>query len=77
MVGPSIAHTALTLWGLFVAGVLAFIVGYRLHADALDVASRCHGHHRELQDKEGSRRPVARRGWWLRHARSSCAPAGC
>ena len=37
MFGRSIADTALTLWGLFVAGVLAFIVGFRLHADALDV----------------------------------------
>jgi ABC transporter DrrB family efflux protein len=37
MFGRSIADAALTLWGLFVAGVLAFIVGYRLHADALDV----------------------------------------
>src|SRR5206468_11572964 len=27
----------LTLWGLFVTGVLAFIVGFRLHADALHV----------------------------------------
>jgi ABC transporter DrrB family efflux protein len=38
MFGRSIADTALTLWGLFVAGVLAFVVGFRLHADALDVA---------------------------------------
>jgi ABC transporter DrrB family efflux protein len=37
MFGRSIADTALTMWGLFVAGVLAFIVGFRLHADALDV----------------------------------------
>jgi ABC transporter DrrB family efflux protein len=37
MFGRSIADTALMLWGLFVAGVLAFIVGFRLHADALDV----------------------------------------
>src|SRR5262245_60447237 len=37
MFGRSIADTALTLWGLFVAGVLAFIVGYGVHADALDV----------------------------------------
>ena len=35
--GRSIADTALTLWGIFVAGVLAFIVGFRLHADSLDV----------------------------------------
>jgi ABC transporter DrrB family efflux protein len=34
--GRSIADTALTLWGVFVAGVLAFIVGFRPHADALD-----------------------------------------
>ena len=38
MFGRSIADTALTLWGLFVAGVLAFIVGFRLHADAPEVA---------------------------------------
>jgi len=37
MFGRSIADTALIMWGLFVAGVLAFIVGFRLHADALDV----------------------------------------
>jgi ABC transporter DrrB family efflux protein len=37
MFGRSLADTALTLWGLFVAGVLAFIVGFRLHSDALDV----------------------------------------
>jgi ABC-2 type transport system permease protein len=37
MFGRSIADTALTLWGLFVAGVLAFIVGFRLHADAINV----------------------------------------
>jgi ABC transporter DrrB family efflux protein len=37
MFGRSIADTALTMWGLFVAGVLAFIVGFRLHSDALDV----------------------------------------
>jgi ABC transporter DrrB family efflux protein len=37
MFGRSIADTALTLWGLFVAGALAFIVGFRFHADALDV----------------------------------------
>jgi len=36
MFGRSIADTALMLWGLFVAGVLAFIVGFRLHTDALD-----------------------------------------
>jgi ABC-2 type transport system permease protein/oleandomycin transport system permease protein len=37
MFGRSIADTSLILWGLFVAGVLAFIVGFRLQADALDV----------------------------------------
>src|SRR5262249_10325137 len=37
MFGRSIADTALTLWGLLVAGVLAFIVGFRLNADAADV----------------------------------------
>jgi ABC-2 type transport system permease protein len=37
MFGRSIADTALTLWGLLITGVLAFIVGFRLHSDALDV----------------------------------------
>ncbi len=37
MFGRSIADTALTLWGLFITGILAFIVGFRLHADAVDV----------------------------------------
>ncbi len=37
MVGRSLADTALTMWGLFVTAVLAFIVGYRLEADVLDV----------------------------------------
>ena len=37
MFGRSFADTALTLWGLFVTGILAFIVGFRLHADAVDV----------------------------------------
>jgi ABC-2 type transport system permease protein len=37
MFGRSIADTALTLWGLFVSTILAFIVGFRLNADALDV----------------------------------------
>jgi ABC-2 type transport system permease protein len=37
MFGRSLADTALTMWGLFVAGVLAFIVGFRFHADALEV----------------------------------------
>jgi ABC transporter DrrB family efflux protein len=36
MFGRSIADTALTLWGLFVAGVLAFIVGYRFDADVVE-----------------------------------------
>lgn len=35
--GRSIADTALTLWGMLVAGVLAFIVGFRFDAGALDV----------------------------------------
>jgi ABC-2 type transport system permease protein len=38
MFGRSIADSALTLWGLFVAGVLAFIIGYRLDAAVADVA---------------------------------------
>jgi ABC transporter DrrB family efflux protein len=37
MFGRSLADTALTLWGLSVTAVLAFIVGFRLHADAVDV----------------------------------------
>ena len=37
MFGRSIADTGLTMWGLFVAGVLAFIVGFRFDADALEV----------------------------------------
>jgi ABC-2 type transport system permease protein len=37
MFGRSLADTALTLWGLFVTTVLAFIVGFRLHSDAIDV----------------------------------------
>jgi len=37
MFGRALADTALTMWGLFVAGVLAFIVGFRLNADALEV----------------------------------------
>src|SRR6516165_10004963 len=37
MFGRSFADTALTMWGLFVTAVLAFIVGYRLDADVLDV----------------------------------------
>jgi ABC-2 type transport system permease protein len=38
MLGRSLADAALTLWGLFVAGVLAFIVGFRLHAEVAEVA---------------------------------------
>jgi ABC-2 type transport system permease protein len=38
MFGRSFADTALTLWGLFVAGVLAFIVGFRLNAGFAEVA---------------------------------------
>jgi ABC-2 type transport system permease protein len=38
IVGRSLADTALTLWGIFVAGVLAFIVGFRLEASAAEVA---------------------------------------
>jgi ABC-2 type transport system permease protein len=37
MFGRSFADTALTMWGLLVTTVLAFIVGFRLHADAGDV----------------------------------------
>jgi ABC-2 type transport system permease protein len=37
MFGRSLADTALIMWGLFVAGVLAFIVGFRFHADAPEV----------------------------------------
>jgi ABC-2 type transport system permease protein len=38
MFGRSIADAALTLWGILVAGVLAFMVGFRLHADVGEVA---------------------------------------
>src|SRR3954447_17783594 len=38
MFGRSLADTALTLWGIFVATVLAFIVGFRLHAGFAEVA---------------------------------------
>lgn len=38
MFGRSLADTALTLWGIFVAGVLAFIVGFRLDASVAEVA---------------------------------------
>jgi ABC-2 type transport system permease protein len=37
MFGRSIADTALTMWGLFVTTVLAFIVGFRLNADVAEV----------------------------------------
>ena len=38
MLGRSLADATLTLWGLFIAGVVAFIVGFRLHADVAEVA---------------------------------------
>jgi ABC-2 type transport system permease protein len=38
MFGRSLADTALTAWGLVVAGVLAFIVGFRLNAGVAEVA---------------------------------------
>lgn len=38
MVGRSIADAALTLWGILVAGILAFVVGFRLDADVGEVA---------------------------------------
>jgi ABC transporter DrrB family efflux protein len=38
MLGRSLADTALTLWGIFIAGVLGFIVGFRLHANVAEVA---------------------------------------
>jgi ABC-2 type transport system permease protein len=38
MFGRSLADTALTLWGLLVTTVLAFIVGFRLNADVAEVA---------------------------------------
>ena len=37
MFGRSIADTVLTLWGVLVAGVLGFIVGFRLNANAVEV----------------------------------------
>ena len=37
MLGRSLADAALTMWGLLVATVLAFIVGFRLNADAAEV----------------------------------------
>jgi ABC transporter DrrB family efflux protein len=39
MLGRSLADAVLTLWGLFIAGVLAFIVGFRLHAEIAEVAA--------------------------------------
>jgi len=38
MFGRSIADTALTIWGLLVTTVLAFIVGFRLNAGVAEVA---------------------------------------
>jgi ABC-2 type transport system permease protein len=38
MLGRSLADAALTLWGLLVAGVLGFAVGFRLHAGGAEVA---------------------------------------
>jgi len=38
MFGRSLADTALTLWGIFVATVLGFIVGFRLDASVAEVA---------------------------------------
>ena len=37
MLGRSLADAALTLWGLLISGVLAFIVGFRLHAGVAEV----------------------------------------
>ncbi|HEV2310763.1 MAG TPA: ABC transporter permease, partial [Acidimicrobiia bacterium] len=37
MFGRSLADSALTIWGLSIGTVLAFIVGYQLHASVLDV----------------------------------------
>ena len=37
IVGRSLADTALTLWGIFVATVLGFIVGFRLNANVAEV----------------------------------------
>jgi ABC-2 type transport system permease protein len=37
MVGRSLADTALTLWGIFVAAVLAYIVGFRIQAGAAEI----------------------------------------
>ena len=38
MIGRSLADTTLTLWGLLVAGVLAFLVGFRLDAGIAEAA---------------------------------------
>jgi len=38
MLGRSLADAALTLWGLLIAGVLGFAVGFRLHADGAEIA---------------------------------------
>ena len=38
IIGRSLADTALTLWGIFVATVLAFIVGFRVDAGVAEVA---------------------------------------
>jgi len=38
MFGRSLADTTLTLWGIFVGTVLAFIVGFRVDASVADVA---------------------------------------
>ena len=37
IVGRSLADTALTLWGIFVATVLGFIVGFRMNANVAEV----------------------------------------
>jgi ABC transporter DrrB family efflux protein len=37
MFGRSLADTAMTTWGIIVGTVLAFLVGFQLHNDALDV----------------------------------------
>src|SRR5919106_101604 len=37
MFGRPIADAALTLWGIFVVGVLAFIVGFRPYTDVAEV----------------------------------------
>src|SRR6516164_3597662 len=42
MFGRSVADTALTLWGLFVVGALAFAVGFRLNADVTTWCSPSH-----------------------------------